>query len=210
MAASLWKKFWESTNHATGWLIQESAETLHSATHWLEGRSFSCLKCRATIRGSAMHCPHCGARFVPEAIEIQAKRRLTDLLGDLSKQKPVRYLADVLKPDHPVTRRILKSFVIIAVESEGHSLFMLFNITVFSLITPGTAAIIPLLAFLLYHHRSLFVERSLKPLRAHLQDLKALLEQNRITKIQYYRKRDRWVEEYLTIVLARQAKKKKR
>jgi len=209
-ASSLWKKFWDTTNHATQRLIQESAETLHSATHWLEGRSFCCLKCRTTIRGSAMRCPTCGARFVPEEIEIKAKRRLTGLLGDLSKQKPVRYLTDLLEPDHPVTRRVLKSFVVIAVESEGHSLFMLFNVTIFSLVTPGTAAIIPLLAYLLYHHRSLFAERSLKPLRASIQDLKESLEQNQITKAQYYRKRDRWIESYLRAVLTRQAKKKKR
>lgn len=210
MASSLWKKFWDTANHATQRLLQESAETLHSATHWLEGRSFCCLKCRTTIRGSAMHCPTCGARFVPEEIEAQAKRRLTGLLGDLSKQSPVRYLTDLLKPDHPVTHRVLKSFVIIAVESGGHSLFMLFNVTIFSLVTPGTAAVIPLLAYLLYHHRSLFVERSLKPLRAYIQDLKESLEKNRITKAQYYRKRDRWIEGYLEAVLARQAKKKKR
>lgn len=157
-----------------------------------------------------MRCRTCGARFVPEEIETQAKRRLTGLLGDLSKQKPVRYLTDLLKPDHPMTRRILKSFVVISVESEGHSLFMLFNVTIFSLVTPGTAAIIPFLAFLLYHHRSLFAKRSLKLLRAYIQDLKESLEQNRITKAQYYRKRDRWIEDYLEVVLARQERKKKR
>ena len=206
----LWKKFWDTANHATQRLLQESAETLHSATHWLEGRSFCCLKCRTTIRGSAMHCPTCGARFVPAEIEAQAKRRLTGLLDNLSKQRPVRYLADLLEPDHPVTHRVLKSFVIIAVESEGYSLFMLFNVTIFSLVTPGTAAVIPLLAYLLYHYRGLFTERSLKPLRAHIQDLKESLEHNRITKAQHYRKRDRWIEDYLQAVLARQAKKKER
>ena len=209
MTASLWQKFWDTTHHAAHWLMQESAETLHAATHWLEGRSFSCLKCRTMIRGSAMHCPTCGARFVSEEIEAQAKQHLTGLLGNLSKQSPVRYLTDLLEPDHPVTRRVLKSFVIIAVESEGHSLFMLFNVTIFSLVTPGTAAIIPLLAYLLYHHRSLFAERSLKPMRTYIQDLKESLNQNRITKAQYYRKRDRWIEGYLKTVLARQAKKKK-
>jgi len=209
MAVSLWQKFWDSTNHAAQWLMQESAETLHSATHWLEGRSFSCLKCRSTIRGSAMHCPTCGARFVPEEIEAQTKRRLAGLLDTLSKQRPVRYLTDLLEPDHPITHRVLKSFVIIAVETEGHSLFMLFNVTVFSLVAPGTAAIIPLLAYLLYHYRALFAERSLKPMRTHIQDLKESLNQNRITKAQYYRKRDRWIENYLKTILARQAKKRK-
>jgi len=189
--------------------MQESAETLHSATSWLEGRSFSCLKCRTTVRGSAMHCPTCGARFVPEELEVQTKKRLTGLLGSISKQNPVHYLTDLLEPNHPITHRVLKSFVIIAVESEGHSLFMLFNVTIFSLVTPGTAAIIPLLAYLLYHHRSLFEERSLRPMRAYLQDLKKSLAQNKITKAQYYRKRDRWIEAYLKTVLARQAKKKK-
>src|SRR3990172_4732614 len=103
MAFSLWQKFLNTTNQATQRLLQKSAETLHSTIHWLEGRTFSCLKCRTTIRGSAMHCPTCGARFVPEEIEAQAKRRLSGLLGDLSKQQPVRYLTDLLKPDHPLT-----------------------------------------------------------------------------------------------------------
>jgi hypothetical protein len=210
MTISLWQKFRDTTNHAAQWLIQESSDTLHSATRWLEGRSFCCLKCHTTMRGSTTHCPTCGARFVPEAIEAQAKSRLTAILSDLSKQKPIRYLTDFLKPDHPVTHRILKSFVVIAVESEGYSLFMLFNVTIFSLVTPGTAAVIPFLAYLLYHYRGLFAERSLKPLRSHIQDLKESLKQNRITKAQYYRKRDRWIEGYLQAVLTRQAKKKKR
>ena len=210
MTISLWQKLRNTTNHATQWLIEESTETLHSATRWLEGHSFSCIKCHTTMRGSAMHCPTCGARFVPEAIEAQTKNRLSAILSDLSKQKPIRYLTDFLKPDHPVTHRILKSFVVIAVESEGYSLFMLFNVTIFGLVTPGTTAVIPFLAYLLYHYRSLFTERSLKPLRSHIQDLKGSLKQNRITKAQYYRKRDRWIEGYLQAVFARQAKKMKR
>src|SRR5215471_5410149 len=89
MSGSLWKKFWESTHHAAHWLVQEGAETLHSATHWLEDRSFSCIKCRTKVRGSTIHCPTCGARFVPEEVEVQTKRRLTGLLGNISKQSPV-------------------------------------------------------------------------------------------------------------------------
>jgi len=209
MGASLWEKFWDSTNHATEWLIHESSKTVRSATRWLDDRPYSCLKCHLAIRQPATYCPACGVRFVPEAIEAQTKHRLSGLLNDLSRQKSVQYLAAFLKPDHPVTHRVLKSFVIIAVESEGYSLFMLFNVTIFSLVTPGTAALIPLLAYLLYHHRSLFAERSLNPLREHLQDLKESLKQERITKAQYLRKRDRWIEKYMVTVFTKQAKKKK-
>jgi hypothetical protein len=209
MAQSLWQKFWDTTHHAAHWLMQEGAETLYSATRWLEDHSFSCIKCRTKVRGSTMHCPTCGTRFVPEEVAVKTRRRLTGLLGNISRQNPVRYLTDLLEPDHPVTHRVLKSFIVIAAESEGHSLFMLFNVTIFSLVTPGTAAIIPLLAYLLYHHRSLFEERSLRPLRTYLQNLKKSLAEKRITKAQYYRKRDRWIEAYLNTVFSRQAKKKK-
>jgi len=209
MDSSLWEKFLDSTNHATEWLIQGSSKTIRSAARWLEDRPYSCLNCHLTLRQPAIHCPACGSRLVSEAIEKRTRNRLGDLLDDLSGQKSVQYLAAFLKPDHPVTHRVLKSFVIIAVESEGYSLFMLFNVTIFSLVTPGTAALIPLLAYLLYQHRNLFAERSLNTLREHIQDLKESLKQERITKAQYLRKRDRWIEKYMVAVFAKQAKKKK-